>query len=109
MNNKKTSFKRVDIVFLLTKKVVLYMKLEKSNSYDAYRLVRSFLVDSDRERFVVVFLDTENQPVSIEVVSKWVINSVLIYPRDVLADVSKVITFTIICQVKFNFSKKVEL
>ncbi len=30
MNNKKTPFKRVDIVFSkLAKKVVLYMKLEK--------------------------------------------------------------------------------
>ncbi|CCL35435.1 JAB domain-containing protein [Clostridioides difficile] len=82
------------------------MKLEKINSYDAYRLVRSFLVDSDRERFVVVFLDTENQPVNIEVVSRWAINSVLIYPRDVLADVSKVIISTIICRVKLILAKR---
>ncbi|MCE0571253.1 hypothetical protein [Clostridioides difficile] len=51
-------------------------------------------------------LDTEWQPVSIEVVSRWAINSVLIYPRDVLTDVSKVITSTIICWVTLILARR---
>ncbi|WP_343342756.1 hypothetical protein [Terrisporobacter petrolearius] len=38
------------------------MKLEKiRNPYDAYRLIKDFLAYSDREKFVVVCLDTKNQ------------------------------------------------
>ncbi|ENY8450321.1 TPA: JAB domain-containing protein [Clostridioides difficile] len=67
---------------------------------------KKLFVDSDRERFVVICLDTEWQPVSIEVVSRWAINSVLIYPRDVLTDVSKVITSTIICWVTLILARR---
>ena len=63
---KKIQAKRVDIVSLKVVKEssVLYETRKITNPYDAYKLVKSFLIDSDREKFIVVCLDTKNQPVN---------------------------------------------
>ena len=100
MNKKRTSAKRVDIVSLklVKESSVLYETRKISNPYDAYRLVKNFLVDSDREKFVVVCLDTKSQPVSIEIVSIGTVNSAMVHPREVfkvavLTNASKIICF----------------
>ncbi len=100
MDKKKIPAKRVDIVSLklVKESSVLYETRKISNPYDAYRLVKSFLVDSDREKFVVVCLDTKNQPVSIEIVSIGTVNSAIVHPREVfkvavLSNASKIICF----------------
>ena len=48
---KKIQAKRVDIVSLKVVKEssVLYETRKITNPYDAYKLVKSFLIDSDRE------------------------------------------------------------
>lgn len=66
MDKKKVPAKRVDIVSLKLVKEsgVLYETRKISNSYDAYRLAKNFLIDSDREKFIVACLDAKNQIVS---------------------------------------------
>ena len=100
MDKNKTHAKRVDIVSLklVKERSVLYETRKISNPYDAYRLVKNFLADSDREMFVVVCVDTKSQPVSIEVVSIGTVNSAMVHPREVfkvaiLTNASKIICF----------------
>ena len=97
---KKIPVKRVDIVSLKVVKEssVLYETRKITNPYDAYKLVKSFLIDSDREKFIVVCLDTKNQPVNIQVVSIGSLNSAIVHPREVfkiaiLSNASSIICF----------------
>lgn len=100
MDKKKISAKRVGIVSLklVKKRSVLYETRTIRSPYDAYKLIKNFLIDSDREKFVVACLDTKNQPVNISVVSIGSVNSVIVYPREVfkvamLSNASKIICF----------------
>ena len=100
MDNKKIPAKRVGIVSLklVKESSVLYETRKISNPYDAYTLVKNFLVDSDREKFVVACLDTKNQPVNISIVSIDSVNSTVVHPREVfkvamLSNASKIICF----------------
>ncbi|MFL8633974.1 JAB domain-containing protein [Clostridioides difficile] len=96
----KVQEKRVNVVSLKVVKEssVLYETRKISNLYDVYRLVKNFLIDSEREKFVVACLDTKNQPVSIEVVSVGSVNSAIVHPREVfktvvITNASKIICF----------------
>ena len=115
MDKNKIPAKRVDIVSLklVKESSVLYETRKISNPYDAYRLVKSFLVDSDREKFVVVCLDTKNQPVSIEIVSIGTVNSAMVHPREVfkvavLSNAPKIICFHNHPSGNADFSKEDE-
>ena len=97
---KKISAKRVDIVSLKVVKEssVLYETRKISNPYDAYKLVKNFLIDSDREKFIVACLDTKNQPTNIHLVSIGSLNSAIVHPREVfkvamLSNASNIICF----------------
>ena len=116
MNKNKIHAKRVDIVSLklVKESSVLYETRKISNPYDSYRLAKNFLADSDREKFVVVCLDTKNQPVSIEVVSIGTVNSSMVHPREVfkaavLSNASKIICFHNHPSGNTNFSKEDEV
>lgn len=116
MNKNKIHAKRVDIVSLklVKESSVLYETRKISNPYDSYRLAKNFLADSDREKFVVVCLDTKNQPVSIEVVSIGTVNSSMVHPREVfkaavLSNASKIICFHNHPSGSTNFSKEDEV
>lgn len=100
MDKKKTQARRVNIVSLklVKESSVLYETRKISSPYDAYKLIKNFLVDSDREKFVVVCLDAKNQPTSIQVVSIGSVRTVIIHPREVfkiaiLSNASKIICF----------------
>lgn len=115
MDKNKTHAKRVDIVSLklVKERSVLYETRKISNPYDAYRLAKNFLADSDREKFVVVCLDAKSQPVSIEVVSIGIVNSAMVHPREVskvaiLTNASKIICFHNHPSGNTNFSKEDE-
>ncbi|GGJ81191.1 hypothetical protein GGR02_001588 [Anoxybacillus voinovskiensis] len=58
------SAKRVNIVSLklVREGSVLYRGRRVQSPEDAYQLLKPFLADADREVFVVVCLDTKNQP-----------------------------------------------
>lgn len=115
MNKKKVPAKRVDIVSLklVKESSVLYETRKISNPYDAYKLIKNFLVDSDREKFVVACLDVKNQPVSIQIVSIGSVNSAIVHPREVfkvaiLSNASKIICFHNHPSGNTNFSKEDE-
>lgn len=100
MDKKKILAKRVDIVSLklVKESSVLYETRKISSPYDAYKLIKNFLIDSDREKFVVVCLDVKNQPVNISVVSIGSVSSTIVHPREVfkvamLSNASKIICF----------------
>lgn len=100
MDKKKIPAKRVGIVSLklVKEKSVLYETRTIRSPYDAYKLIKNFLIDSDREKFVVACLDTKNQPVNISVVSIGSVNSAIVHPREVfkvamLSNASKIICF----------------
>lgn len=100
MDKKKIPAKRVDIVSLklVKESSVLYETRKISSPYDAYKLIKNFLIDSDREKFVVVCLDVKNQPVNIYVVSIGSVSSTIVHPREVfkvamLSNASKIICF----------------
>lgn len=100
MDKKKIPVKRVGIVSLKLVKEhsVLYETRTIRSPYDAYKLIKNFLIDSDREKFVVACLDTKNQPVNISVVSIGSVNSAIVHPREVfkvamLSNASKIICF----------------
>lgn len=100
MNKNRTPSKRVDIVSikLVKESSVLYETRTISSPYDSYKLIKNFLIDSDREKFIVACLDTKNQPVNISVVSIGNVNSAIVHPREVfkvamLSNASKIICF----------------
>ena len=100
MDKNKIPAKRVGIVSLklVKESSVLYETRTISSPYDSYKLIKNFLIDSDREKFVVACLDTKNQPVNISVVSIGSVNSVIVHPREVfkvamLSNASKIICF----------------
>lgn len=100
MDKKKIPAKRVGIVSLklVKESSVLYETRTIRSPYDAYKLIKNFLIDSDREKFVVACLDTKSQPVNISVVSIGSVNSAIVHPREVfkvamLSNASKIICF----------------
>ena len=99
-SKKKIPAKRVNVVSLKVVKEssVLYETRNITNPYDAYKLAKNFLIDSDREKFIVACLDTKNQPVNIQVVSIGSLNSAIVHPREVfkvamLSNASNIICF----------------
>ncbi|SIR32117.1 DNA repair protein RadC [Priestia flexa] len=83
---KKSSAKRVNIVSvkLVRESCILYAKRSIRSPQDAYELLKSFLEDKDREHFIVVTLDTKNQPVSINVCHIGSLNASIVSPREVM-------------------------
>ncbi|KXG08391.1 hypothetical protein AT864_03429 [Anoxybacillus sp. P3H1B] len=71
--------KRVNIVSLklVQESSILHKERQIKSPEDAYKLLQSFLVEADREKFVVVCLDTKNQPVGS-------LNSSIVHPREVM-------------------------
>ena len=83
---KKLPAKRVDIVSLKMVKEgsILYENRRITSPGAAAELVREFLEDCDREKFVVAYLNTRNEPTAIHTVSVGTVNSSLVHPREVM-------------------------
>ena len=77
--------KRVNIVSikLVREATVLYQNRTINSPQDAVELMEPFLKDVDRECFLVVCVDTKNQPTSIAIISIGTLNSSLVHPREV--------------------------
>ncbi len=84
MADNKQQAKRVDIISLkmVRESSFLYQQRKISSPGDAAFIMRSFLEESDRERFCVLCLDTKNQPSCIATVSIGTLNSSLVHPRE---------------------------
>ena len=79
------SKKRVDIVSLqmVKEKSVLYETRTIRNSFDIFVLLRDFLENSDREKIMLVCLNTKNEPINISTVSIGTLKNSLVSPREV--------------------------
>ncbi|TYS18056.1 DNA repair protein RadC [Rossellomorea vietnamensis] len=86
MNEKRVPAKRVNIVSirLVKESSILYERRSIRSPQDAYELLKGFLEDKDREQFIVVTLDTKNQPVSINVCHIGSLNASIVSPREVM-------------------------
>jgi DNA repair protein RadC len=82
---KKNVSKRVSLVSikLVREGSVLYKDRTVSSPTEAYNLVKTLLEDLDRENFIVVSLNTKNEPTQIEFTSKGNLNSSIVAPREV--------------------------
>lgn len=78
--------KRVNIVSLklVKESSLLYKERSIRSPEDGYKLLKQFLADADREHFIVVSLDTKNQPVSINVCHIGSLNASIVHPREVM-------------------------
>jgi DNA repair protein RadC len=85
-NKHQQSAKRVNIISLkvVREKSFLYPERRITSPEDAYNLVKRFLVDVDREYFLVVCLDTKNQPTAINICHVGSLNASIVHPREVL-------------------------
>lgn len=97
---KKEIAKRVNIVSLRVVKEssLLYKERRIRSPHDSYNLIKSFLEDSDREMFVILSLDTKNQPTNIEVCHIGSLNASIVHPREcfknaLLSNANSVIAF----------------
>lgn len=79
------SAKRVPIITikLIREASVLYPARRINSPLDAYEILKSFLVDADRENFYAIYLNTKNEPVAIHPVSVGSLNASLVHPREV--------------------------
>lgn len=84
--NQHLSPKRVQIVEvkLVREKSLVYKERKIRSPQDAYYLMLEYLGDNDREHFVVLCLDTKNQPTSIQTVHIGSLNASIVHPREVL-------------------------
>ncbi|WP_019720233.1 RadC family protein [Heyndrickxia coagulans] len=78
--------KRVNIVSIkmVRDSSVLYFQRVVRSPQDGYELLKQILGDKDREYFVVVSLDTKNQPVSINICHIGSLNASIVHPREVM-------------------------
>lgn len=83
---KEVPAKRVDIVQvkLVREKSMLYKGRRVRSPRDAYELIRDFLGNVDREDFIVLCMDTKNQPTCIQTVHIGSLNASIVHPREVL-------------------------
>jgi DNA repair protein RadC len=79
------SAKRVPVVTikLIREASVLYPTRRINSPLDAYDILKSFLVDADRENFYAIYLNTKNEPAAIHPVSIGSLNASLVHPREV--------------------------
>lgn len=80
------SSKRVDIVSikLVKESSLLYKERSVKSPEDGYKLFKQFLGDVDREHFIVVCLDSKNQPLSINTCHIGSLSASIVHPREVM-------------------------
>lgn len=85
-NNTKASAKRFNVVSvkLVKESSLLYKERSVKSPRDSYNLLKHFLVDKDREHFIVAALDIKNQPVSVQVCHVGSLSACIVHPREVM-------------------------
>lgn len=76
--------KRVDVVRLelVKERSILYKNRTIRSPQDGYELLNEFLGDVDREYFIVVSLNTKNEPTAINVCHIGSLNASIVHPRE---------------------------
>ncbi|MBU3075692.1 RadC family protein [Clostridium estertheticum] len=77
--------KRVYVVKIqmIKESSILYNHRKITSPSDAYNLFKEIFEGADREKLIVISLDTKNQPTTINVVSIGTLNTSLVHPREV--------------------------
>lgn len=93
------SAKRVNIVSvkLVKESSVLYKRRRVRSPQDSYELFQDYLGEVDREHFVVMCLDTKNQPTNICTVHIGSINASIVHPREIMKTAILSNSASIIC------------
>jgi DNA repair protein RadC len=81
---KNQPARRVNIVSLklVKESSLLYKDRCVRSPEDSYQLLKQFLGEVDREYFVVVCLDTKNQPTAINICHIGSLNASIVHPRE---------------------------
>ena len=81
---KKVPAKRIQLVdvVLERKGSQLFSGRRVRSPEDAANIIREFIGDSDREKFVVLGLSTKNEPQLLQVVHTGSINASIVHPRE---------------------------
>lgn len=84
-NVMKNSRKRIELVKvkMVRESTVLYEPRQILCPLDSIRLIKNIIDDADREKFIVISLDTKNQPTHVEICSIGSLNSTIVHPREV--------------------------
>lgn len=82
------SKKRIDIVRLksidvVKEGVIHYLPRKITSPKDCYELVKKYIDNCDREMFILITVDTRNQPTAIQTISIGSLNASIVHPRDV--------------------------
>lgn len=93
------SAKRVNIISvkIVKESSMLYKQRRVRSPQDSYELFREYLGEVDREHFVVMCLDTKNQPTNITTVHIGSLNASLVHPREVMKTAILSNSASIIC------------
>ncbi|MFD1385580.1 JAB domain-containing protein [Oceanobacillus oncorhynchi subsp. oncorhynchi] len=78
---------------------MLYKNRSVSSPEDGYDLLRKFLGEVDWEYFIVICLDTKNQPAAINICHIVSLNASLIYPREVMKPAMKKVIIIQVYQI----------
>ncbi len=86
MKNTKEVAKRVNIVSvkLVKESSLLYKERSIRSPQDSYALLKELLENKDREHFIVVALNTKNEPVAINVCHIGSLNASIVHPREIM-------------------------
>lgn len=78
--------KRINIVSvkLVKESSLLYKNRRIRSPQDSYEIFKEFLDAVDREYFVVMCLDTKNQPTNISIAHIGSLNASIVHPREVM-------------------------
>lgn len=92
--------KKIDLISLKVcrEKSIKYSNRKITNAEQAYGIVKEFIGNTDREYFVVMNLNTKNEPCSIEICSIGLLNKTLVHPREIfksaiITNADKIIIF----------------
>lgn len=80
MHKKKINIVSIQMV---KEKVMWYPERKISSPENAAKIMREFVGSSDREVFIVLSMNTKNEPTHIEKVSVGSLNASIIHPREV--------------------------
>lgn len=77
--------KRITLVYVVLERKgsMLFEGRRVKVPNDAANIIRDFIGDSDREKFVVLCLNVKNEPTAMQVVHTGSLNASVVHPRDV--------------------------
>ena len=83
---KNQPAKRINIVSvkLVKESSLLYKERNIRSPEDAYKLMKHFLGDLDREAFIVISLVVKNSPLCINICNVGSLNASIVHPREVM-------------------------